>query len=135
MEEITLKEWTIHFVKNKDLLQKNLVDYEEKENPIVFHFKDKDCQYLILEVLDDSVFSFIRQTGLKTVVCLGKKENLNFFIENWKTFSSIQDLNFVFARIHDSRRWIINPFVHNKICDDESLVLGLKSMFSSTFQP
>lgn len=133
MEEMTLKEWTIHFVKNKDLIHKNLVDYEEQGETLVFHFKNKEHKYFVLHDLDDSVISFIKQSGFKTVVCIAKKDNLKFLIDNWHSFKSVENLNLIFVRISDNKRWIINPFVHSRICDDNSLVLGLETMYSNTF--
>jgi len=131
---MTLKEWTVHFVKNKDLLQKKLVSYEEKDNIIAFHFKNVDKEYLLVENLNESVLSFVKHPGFKNVVCSAKKENLKFLIDNWTELKKIENFNFIFVNVRNNVCWIINPFVHNKICDDSSLILGLKSMYSNTFQ-
>ncbi|MBC8501042.1 MAG: hypothetical protein H8D38_04740 [DPANN group archaeon] len=131
---MTLKEWTVHFVKNKDLLQKKLVSFEEKDDLIVFHFKNVDKEYLLVENLNESVLSFVKHPGFKNVVCSAKKENLKFLIDNWTELKKIENLSFVFVNVRNNACWIINSFVHNKICDDSSLVLGLKSMYSNTFQ-
>jgi len=129
----SLKEWTINFVKNKDIYNKNLVDYEEKENLLLFHFKNDDKRYLVLDVLDKSVLLFVKQPGFKVVVCNAKKENRDFLVNSWSSFVNVDNFSFIFVKTNTNARWIINPFVHARICDEESLVLGLKSMYSSVF--
>ncbi|MBU0471869.1 MAG: hypothetical protein KKF89_01610 [Nanoarchaeota archaeon] len=134
MDETTLKEWIINFVKNKDLMYRKLVSYEEAEKTVLFHFKDKDQAYFILPQLNQSIFLLIKEDGQKTIVCLASRDNLKFLIDNWSSFSVVNDLNFVFVSVQTNKRWIINPGVHSKICDDDSLVFGLESMYSATFE-
>ncbi|MFH1589995.1 MAG: hypothetical protein ABIB43_05495 [archaeon] len=133
MEEMTLKQWTIFFVKNKDILKNSLQGYEDKENPLVFKFSDKIHKYLVLDALDDSVFPFIKESDFKSVVCKAKNENLKFLIDNWNSFKDVEYLDFVFADVVSNKRWIINPKIHSRICDEDSLVLGLKTMYDNSF--
>ncbi len=130
---MTLKEWTICFIKNKDLIFRKLVDYEEKENSILFHFKDKDHNYFIEEELNTFSLELVKLSGLKTIVCLATKSNLKFFMSNWNKFKVVEELSFIFANPVSNTKWLINPFVHNKICDEDSLKTGLESMFSNAF--
>ncbi|MBC8495724.1 hypothetical protein H8D36_06225 [archaeon] len=135
MTDTTLTQWTISFVKHKDIFTKSLQGYEEKDDLIIFHFKDKDNYYIVKNILDDSVLSFIKNYDYKSVVCGAKMDNLKFLIDNWDVLSKSVGLNFIFVQIDTNARWMINPNVHSKICDEESLELGLKSMFSGAFQP
>ncbi|MBU1202131.1 MAG: hypothetical protein KJ583_05795 [Nanoarchaeota archaeon] len=131
--EIKLEDWTIHFVKNKDLIARKLINYEEKEGFILFHFKDKDVKYYVKEHLDATILSLIKEDCFKTIVCLADKKNLDFLIDNWDLFKGIETLSLLFVRMSDNAKWIINPFVHSKICDDSALKLGLTSMYDNTF--
>lgn len=132
---MTLKQWTINFVKNKDLFLKSLKDCEEEsENKLVFHFKDKDQKYLLVETLDDSSIEFLKDKTSKRIVCQASMANRDFLIKHWKDFSSDTDLSIIFVRLVDHAKWLINPHVHSKICDDEALKTGLESMYSAAFQ-
>ena len=81
MEEMTLKDWTVQFVKNKDLLQKALIGYDEEDSKVVFHFKDKDRLYFVVHKLDDASLSFIKDEGFKSIVCFANKTNFQFLIK------------------------------------------------------
>ncbi|MFH1770434.1 MAG: hypothetical protein ABH828_02655 [archaeon] len=135
MEEITLKQWTINFVKNKDLLKKELVDYEEKDSTIIFNFKNGVHRYLIVEIMNDEIFSFLKEKGFKSIVCFANKKNLDFLIANWKVFSEVENFFIIFADVKNHDKWMINPRVHSHICDDSSLIVGLKSMYDNSFKP
>lgn len=85
--------------------------------------------------MDDKVFSFLKENDFKSVVCLANKKNLDFLIANWNVFKKVENFSIIFADIKNHDKWIINPEVHNRVCDDSSLVTGLKSMYSNSFKP
>jgi len=134
MKEMTLNEWTVHFVKHKDVFLKKLMDYEVKENRIFFHFKDKDQTYFVVNLFDNAIFDFMKETGYKCIVCSSDRQNLKFLVDNWSEFI-VENLTLVFAETISNKKMLINPFVHNKICDVDSLQLGLESMFENAFEP
>ncbi len=135
MEVLTLKDWTINFVKNKDLIARKLVGFEEKSGFLLFHFKDKDVEYFIHEKLGEETIVAVKRNSNKTVACKATRDNLVFLIKNWGVFRSIEGLSFIFADPSSGQKWLINPFVHSKICDDEALQKGLESMYENTFLP
>jgi hypothetical protein len=66
-------------------------------------------------------------------VTLNKKGNLKFLADSWKAISAVKEISIIFIN-PDSQldtKWIIRPYVHSRICDDNSLKLGLKSMFET----
>lgn len=134
MAETKLIDWTIRYVQNRDIMHKNIIDHEVNGNTIVFNFKTGQKKYFVSPVLNEDLFTFFNESGQKFIVCEASKDNLNFLINNWKKFYSITDLNLMFVKLSNDRKWLINPHVHHKICDDESLVMGLQSMFSNAFQ-
>ena len=134
MEEMTLSQWTVNFVKTKDVFQRKLLDYKENGDTIIFNFKDGPQAFLIKSILDAAVVKFASEKGARKVVCSSDQANLKFLISNWKSFAGNPHLTFIFVRLSDNAKWLINPYVHSRVCDDEALVLGLNSMYSSAFQ-
>ncbi len=125
-----LKEWTINFVKHKDIFSKRLIDFKIEKDVIEFNFKDKKHFYVIMPFLDNNTIRHIKNEFV-TIVCLNKKKNLNFLKANWNVFIKFNKLNFVFVNLNVNEKWSINPSVHEKISDKESFSEGLNSMFES----
>jgi len=128
-----LKEWTVQYVKNKDLAFRKLVKFEddEKNNIINFHFKDKDNKHYILEKLDEKIISLINNSDWKTIVCLNIDENFDFLIKHWDKLSKIHNLNIIFVNLKTSEKWLINPKLHSMIADPDSIRIGLRTMFDT----
>lgn len=133
MDELNLKRWTIFFVKNKDVFEKKLESYEEKDSFIYFNFKDKQIVYLVSDELDASSLDFCKNKGLLVIVCKASRKNLNFLIDNWVVFKDVKNLSVIFADVDGNHRLIIKPQVHNFISDDETLRLGLESLYNNIF--
>ncbi|PLW80622.1 hypothetical protein C0585_01740 [Candidatus Woesearchaeota archaeon] len=126
--EDQLIEWTIRYVKHRDLMKKNLIDYKILKNHIDFEFKDKKHIYFIYEDLKDNVLEEIGKDFI-TFVVLNKNTNLNFLVKNWNQFLKNQNLNLVFVHPSSNQSWTVNPFFHNKIAEPKKLKSGLLSLF------
>jgi hypothetical protein len=52
-------------------------------------------------------------------------------VDNWDKLIKFPSLTLYFVNPFSKldKKWLINPYVHSKICDDKSLKTGLKSMF------
>ncbi len=127
---LDLKEWTINLVKHRDIFSRRLIDFKVEKNTIEFNFKDKKHLYVIMPLLDDSINKYLKEEYI-TVVCLNKKENVNFLIANWNVFIKYSNLNFIFVNPNMNDKWSINPNIHERVSERETLALGLKSMFES----
>jgi hypothetical protein len=133
MMDKALKEWTIAYVKNKDLGARKLVKIEEhdKENFLNVIFKDKPNKHYIVDKLDDKILKEISTNDFKTVVSLNSEENFGFFLKNWKKLCDIKNLNMIFVNMHTHDKWIINPHLHSMIADPDSMEQGLRTMFDT----
>ena len=82
-ETMDLTEWTLTYVKNKDLLQRKLQHHTKKGNTLTFHYKDRVHDYVIQETLSDCTR---HKTGAPhlTFVCPATPPNLNYILKNWK---------------------------------------------------
>ena len=124
-------EWTVHYVKNKDLTFKKLVKYTEKDDAIEFEFKDKKVMHFTIDKLSDKIFELIKNTEYKVIVCPNVEDNFKFLIKHWDKISCIKNLSFAFVNLKISDKWIINPHTHAMIADPESIESGLKTMFDT----
>lgn len=128
-----LKEWTIAFVKNKDLAAKRIVKIEEKDKDNIINvvFKDKTVRHYILEKLDEKLLKEINNNDFKTVVTLNMEENFNFLVKNWKKLCDIKNLNMIFVNMKTHDKWLLNPHLHSLIADPDSIEMGLRTMFDT----
>ena len=80
-----LSDWTLNYVKNKDLTFRKLVKYTEqpKEEYIDFEFKDKKVAHFIMDKVSDKMFDVIKNHDHKIIVCLNTEDNFKFLIKNW----------------------------------------------------
>ncbi len=125
-----IREWTIEYVKHKNLRENNLKGFREEEGVIHFVFQDRKEDYYLREELSEDVLDL--ETERKTVVvCLNTSDNLDFLVENWEEFSDRKNFYFVFCHPGANQFWAVNPNKHSKIADEENLESGLNSMSES----
>jgi len=125
-----LKEWTVQFVKHKDVFTKSIVSIDDSGPNIKVKYKDKEISYV---VADDLSMALEKISENMSIVTLNTKNNLNELIKNWHQLVKYPELTIYFVNINSASeiKWIIRPYLHNKISDDETLASGLKSLFST----
>jgi len=128
-----LANWTVNYVKNRDLTFRKLVKYAEKtkDDCIEFEFKDKTVSHFIVDKLSDKIFDMIKAHDHKVLVCPNIEENFKFLIKNWKKLSDAKNLSFLFVNLKLGDKWVINPHTHSMIADPESIESGLRTMFDT----
>ncbi|MBI2656251.1 hypothetical protein HYX03_00750, partial [Candidatus Woesearchaeota archaeon] len=59
------------------------------------------------------------------------RENFNIFIKSWHRLISFKFLNIIFVNpfSETDKKWIVFPYTHQRVCDENYLENGLKSMF------
>ncbi len=127
-----LKEWAVNYLKHRDIILKTIVSINEEADKIIVEFRDKEQVFLVIPNLDKSLIEDIKNKNL-SIISLNSKENLNFLTDNWKKLVKFENLKFFFVNpfSEPDKKWFISPYVHNKICDENSLKLGLKTMFET----
>ena len=128
-----IREWTVGYVKHRDILTKNIIDIKEEPDRVIVKFKDKEQVFLIRPTVDDSLVEEIKKDENISIVVLNSKENLNFLIKNWSKLIKFEKITIFFINPFSEldTKWFISPYVHNRICDKDSLKLGLKTMFET----
>lgn len=122
-------EWSIHHIKQRDLVKNNLVSFKQEEDKILCEYKDSKATYFCRE---DLSLEDIKKTDDKeaaTFVCRCNEHNFKTLYENWDLFKKKLNLSFIFVNASFTDKWMIKPSVHAKIADPATLKQGLRSMY------
>lgn len=87
---------------------------------------------IIPKIVDlKEIISKMNEKEAYGLVVLNTNNNFLMLVDNWKELIRFSFLTFYFVNPFSrlDEKWVINPHVHSKICDDNSLKTGLKSMF------
>lgn len=127
-----LVDWAIRFLENRDAIRKNIVKVEKSKEgfDFVIHYKDSIKYFFVKENLENDIFNEIKNKESVGIFTLNNKENVKFVVVNWKEYAEMRFLGIYFINPFSNldKVWILRPYVHDKICDNSSLELGLKSM-------
>lgn len=135
-----LKDWTLNYIKNRDLVHRRISNVEDKGDYFLVTHKDEShIVFLVHEKMDDlsEVVARIKQLEKEhnatkiSLVIYNTKSNLELLLKHWKELVEIVNLTVVFANPRIADKWIISPHVHDKIADAETLELGVRTMFES----
>jgi hypothetical protein len=132
-----LKKWTINFLKNKNAILQTLKRIEEnKENyDLKITYEDKEV-YVIVEPFIDNIERLkekIDKNKNIILVLLNSKKSLDILIDKWGYFAEFDKLTIYFVNMFSisDKKWVIRPYLHNKISEESALKPGLKSMFNT----
>ena len=134
-----LLEWTINFIKNKDIISKKNEYIENGKEGFDLYVKYRDReQYFVIDANITDINPIIRKiSGINnaayfSIVTLSSKENFEVILKNWNKLINFKFLNIIFVNPFSEldKKWIVFPHTHHKICDESSLENGLKAMFS-----
>lgn len=132
---LLLADWTINFVKNKDIVSKKIEKIENGKDgfDIYVKYRDREQYFIIAPSISDidSITQRISDNSYFSIVALNSKENLDKIIKSWKKLVNFKFLSLIFVNPFSEldKKWIIFPYTHHKVCDESSLENGLKSMF------
>jgi len=96
-------------------------------------FKDKKQAFMVKPQISsfEELIAKINETDNFGVVMLNTSKNFEIMAENWDKLIKFRSLTLYFVNPFSEldKKWVINPYVHSRICDENSLKIGLKSMF------
>ena len=128
--QIVLREWCIRFLENRDAIKKEIESVlDSTDDSFRIKYKTGIQEFLICMQLDESFFQRVTP-NTKGVFVLQNNSSITFLIKEWKEFCELKNVMFYFSNPFSKRElfWIINPSVHNQICDPESLEKGIHAM-------
>jgi hypothetical protein len=127
-----LVNWSIRYLENKDSIRREIVNIEKSKDDSDFaiKYKDKVKYCLIAPILDNGIFSNIKSENHYGIFTLNNPINIRFVVSNWKKLVDFKFLNIYFVNPFSSsdKVWIVSPYIHEKVCDNASLELGLRAM-------
>ena len=125
-------EWAENYVKHRDMIFGRIDKIDKQQNRLLVTYKDGSVEQ-ILPYPDLEIVDITKIKPAVTIITLNTKHNFDVLIKKWKSFSETKDLKMIFFNPESEieKRWIIKPYVHNRICDDKSLKQGLKAMFDT----
>jgi len=131
-----LIEWTINFLNSKASIKNDLKKIEKnKENYDLKAIYDDKEVYIIIEPFIenfDKLYGKIKKENFISIVLFNTIENFEITTEKWKRLIDFENLTIYFVNMFSSTdtKWIIKPYLHDKITDEKSLNIGLKSIFN-----
>ncbi len=132
--ETDLKSWLITYIKHRNINTKSIVSIDDaKKGLVVVKYVDKEVFYPLKETLEDFVFLKNFEGKHIDLVVLNKVANLKILLKNWEELSQKTGLKVIFVNPYSKsdKRWIIIPYIHNRISDKKTLSVGLKTLFES----
>jgi len=135
--ESFLMDWTEVYVRNRDILKKEIKSLERKETQLIISCGDKEKQFFILPFIREcSVLdAFLSSDNSRhiSLVLLNTSQNLRCVLESWNKLVKYPRLCIIFVNPLSSadKKWIIYPYTHNKVCESDALERGLQALFES----
>lgn len=131
-----LEEWLINFLKNKDILKKDIKQIDKKEGKIIVISKTKTQIFLIepfIKKPDKLIKDIEKAKDFVSVVVLNATENFDIMMDNWAQLIKYQKLSVYFVNPFSKleKKWIIYPRTHNLVSEKVSLKLGLLALFNT----
>lgn len=107
-----LREWTVLYVRHKDMMARKLVSHQDAGDTIRFEFKDHILTAHVMERLAVPAIE-----GRALIVTLHTKENVDALIRQWKEFAKHPGLTVIFVNLKRNEKWLIHPHTHESISD------------------
>jgi len=133
-----LAEWTVSYLKNKDILAKRIESIEKDKNGfnIIVNYSDRINFFVIMPIIND-ITGLIKKMNDKEahygLVTLNNRLNLDFLVKNWNALSEFRNLCIYFVNPFSQldKKWLVFPYTHSRVCDESLLASGLKAIFDT----
>lgn len=124
-----LLDWAENFFVSKDAFVKKITSIEHNDGLLIIYYKDKTERIKVATHLD--TLTDIEKVSL--VITLNNRRNMDYLVKEWSRLAQLPELRIYFINPFSSteKKWVINPSVHQKICEPDSLKIGVISLFES----
>jgi len=123
-----LRLWAREFLRHKDVFAKKIVEIKDTPDGLEVVYKAGTERCICNKELDCSAAA----ENTKIFV-LNTRKNLDTLIHNWHSLAQMPGLVIYFVNpgSMQEKKWIIQPYLHDKVADDDTLKEGLISMFET----
>ncbi|MEM4267818.1 MAG: hypothetical protein QXK37_03210 [Candidatus Woesearchaeota archaeon] len=132
-----LMEWTKALVQHMDAFEKSIVEMKKDGKRLYVTHKKKEQIFLMLPELDNHLSDVLEHAKNKetfiSIVTLNTKDNLDKLVKCWAKLSEYPRIKIFFINPYSEteRKWVICPFSHSRISDDNNIKAGLLSLFQT----
>jgi hypothetical protein len=134
-----LKEWAINYIKNRDILVRQIEKIEENKDgwDIAVTAKTGMKFYLIVPKIEDfdGLLKKIDTSNI-TIIVFNTKANLDAVINNWGKIKGYPHLSIMFVNPNSEldKKWLVFPHTHDRVTEKASFKRGLKALFQTVEQ-
>lgn len=123
-----LLEWAYNYFQSRDAYHKRITHIQKEEEKLIIHYKNRRELILACPRLYE-----VEKFGPVSVITLNNIKNVKYLEESWDKIKQIERLKLYFINPFSAtdKKWVINPNLHAKVCDESSLKTGLFSMFET----
>ena len=128
-----LLEWAGFYAKHKDIYEKKIVDIKEDGDKLVIKRKEDVINYLGQPSLNKNKLKDFGKKDFITIVTFNTANNIEELLKGWHFYAEYPNLIIIFINPKSNldTKWIIKPYLHQRICDEKALKRGLKSIYET----
>ena len=115
-----LKSWFIQYMKYRLAFGEKETNIIDDDNAVIINGDKYEIQETLNKITQNSI------------VCLNKRENVEFLVENWDKFSDNKNQKIYFVNTKTNDKWVISPYLHSKLTSPKTLKKGILTLFEST---
>ena len=125
-----LQEWTLLWIKNKDVIARQVMSIEEKKDELLVTKTAGLQRYIIMPVLSQ-LKEFVTKEKNTVVVTLNTKSNVSSLLKQWNSLIEQPQLCILFVNpdARNDQKWAVYPFTHHRIADN--IEKGLWTLFET----
>ena len=126
-----IKEWTVRYVRHRDIAARKISGIRGTEYGFQVINKDGTLIECVVQLALKKISGqFIAATKNALVITLSNSENVQAVNRMWDALAANSGLLVVFANPFSALedKWVLKPHLHNKVCDRNSLLQGLRAM-------
>lgn len=136
METQEMLDWFVEYRKYRDLMFRKINSIESLDFIVKISLKNGTSEFA--KAFDNIIDSFVylknfSESDVISCIVENKKISVKCLIDNWSKFIKYKNLTILFVN-QDSlleKKWIIKPYVHDRITEKSSLKIGINSMASN----
>ncbi|MEK6854374.1 MAG: hypothetical protein AABX60_03490 [Nanoarchaeota archaeon] len=125
------KEWAVRYVRHRDIAAKKISEIKDTDYGFQIINKDGTLLECVVQLTIKGISQqFIAATKNVLVITLSNDENIQAVYKMWDALAANRALLIVFVNHFSALedKWVLKPYLHNKVCDRNSLLQGLRAM-------
>ena len=126
-----LKEWAIRYVKHRDIAVKNIAEIRSASFGFLIVNNDGTSTNCLVQPSLTAFNPAAAEIETRAmIITLSNDGNIQAVYNVWDRLAAKKDLLMVFVNPFSAteEKWVLKPYLHNKVCDRSSLLQGLRAM-------